>query len=406
MSKNNWLWKGPTLDELTDCIQDGRTAKNNVAIIMPSFRGAEKLEKEITYLKQQTFQDFDLVIVYGPGDPFIKNRENFSMVHIRRNDDYGSAGGFYTGERFVIEQGYEYVLLADDDCFPTDKTLIESILQILRKESAVVFPTADVGDPNFIRHLMGFYAAMRADTIRKAGLSWMPFHYYCEDLEWHKRLGGYSRDVVIPNTVVHQTRQIYFFSDRAYYVIRNILLLEFMTSNNRVFFSYLYNYIFTGGAFYLLDRPRACYLLRGTRDFIKARFFRGDPPPKVQQEPMQLPADAVEIGYKNKGELLKSWRSLPGAFNKKAFTDKANFTGLWIVFVYLLTSEFFVVGKKKEVLFHGRAQMLNKLAFIVLLPLLIISALLASIAISIYAHLFLPFRSRKNLGYGVPKQKT
>ncbi|MBS3067628.1 glycosyltransferase [Candidatus Micrarchaeota archaeon] len=406
MFKDNWLQEGPTLKELANLVKDERKAENDVAIIMPSFRGKEKLGRHMQYLKEQTFQDFDLIIVYGPDDELIENTEEFSLAHIRRNNDYGSAGGFYTGERFVLEEDYKYLILADDDCFPIDKKLVGNIVKVLKENQVVVFPTADVGDSNFITHLMGFYAGVRTDSLYKAGLSWMPFYYYCEDLEWHNRLNIYAKNVIIPSKVVHETRQIYFFSERAYYVVRNSLMLEFMMGKKRVFFTYLYVFMTSGFSFYLLDQPRSRYLLQGIADFVSGRMFRGNyKAVRYEQDNCNLPTEAIGINYEHKNEIMRKWKTTLGAFNKKIFTNKANFTGWWVIFLYLLSSELFVVDKKEHVIYQGRTGFLNKIAFVLLLPLIVTGSLTLTIIIFLYSHLFVPYRSKKNIKYGVPKQR-
>ncbi len=401
MASKRWLTDGPKLGEIIEAIDDKRTAKNEVAIIIPTFKGKSRLERQFEYLKKQTYRNFDVILVYGYEDEFIQNPE-FSIVHLKRNDDYGSAGGYYAGERYVLEQNYPYVIMADDDCFPVDENVIKELVAELKKENVIVFPASDVGDPNSMPQLMGFFASMRTDIIRKAGLTWIPFHYYCEDIEWHDRLIPHSKNKDIPNQVVHKTKQGYFFNSSAYYRVRNCILYEFMARNNGRFVSFLWTFVFSGLSLAILDTPRAQYLFNAIRDFLTVQLFKGNPLPEQSMKGLELPNNAHLVTYTNRNQIAKGLGEYARCFNKVIYADKAGYTGTWPLFLYILGKEFFIVDGESKPVFRAHASLVRKILWFIFLPALLCLTSVMTILIFIYAYLFLPYYIGKNKGYGVP----
>ena len=101
--KTEWLKRGPSLGELVAEVKDNRRKKRSrLTLIIPTFRDNELLEKHITKLANQTFQDFDVIIVYGEEDRFIETPKWASILHIREKGRNGCAGAFYLGGNLCI----------------------------------------------------------------------------------------------------------------------------------------------------------------------------------------------------------------------------------------------------------------------------------------------------------------
>jgi len=189
--ERNWLRIGPSLNELVAEIKDGRKGpRKEVAVVIPTFNREQMLRKHLMKLSNQSFKDFDVVIVYSPTDRFIEDVSNLSIVHIRRKEDIGSAGGFYLGEKFCLQEGYEKIILADDDCLPVSENLIDELVKNLEGGSGLVFPRIQNNEKNRGRtnRIIAQYGGLRADTLKAVGLTYLPFYQAGEDIELYYRI--------------------------------------------------------------------------------------------------------------------------------------------------------------------------------------------------------------------------
>jgi rhamnopyranosyl-N-acetylglucosaminyl-diphospho-decaprenol beta-1,3/1,4-galactofuranosyltransferase len=104
----------------------GRIGKDTL-VIMPFYNSYDYLSRHIELLKRQTFKGFDLLIVLSSVSDGKKVDEilgtaapDYGIIAVKRKDDTGSAGGFYAGQKYALEHGYQYMVITDDDCLPVD----------------------------------------------------------------------------------------------------------------------------------------------------------------------------------------------------------------------------------------------------------------------------------------------
>lgn len=87
-----------------------------VGIVVVTYNRLELLKEVIDALRQQTYQDFQIVVVNnGSTDEtpsWLKQQEDIITI---TQENLGGAGGFHTGMKYVAEQGYEYCWIMDDD---------------------------------------------------------------------------------------------------------------------------------------------------------------------------------------------------------------------------------------------------------------------------------------------------
>lgn len=87
-----------------------------VGIVVVTYNRLELLKEVIDALRQQTYQDFQIVVVNnGSTDEtpsWLKQQEDVITI---TQENLGGAGGFHTGMKYVAEQGYEYCWIMDDD---------------------------------------------------------------------------------------------------------------------------------------------------------------------------------------------------------------------------------------------------------------------------------------------------
>ena len=188
--ERNWLRIGPSLNELVAKIKDGRIGpRKEVAVVIPTFNREQMLRKHLMKLSNQSFKDFDIVIVYSKMDTFVDDIPNPGIVHIRRKEDIGSAGGFYLGEKFCLQEKYEKIILADDDCLPVSKDLLAKLVSEM-DYADLVFPkiTSGVDAKAKYNRILAQYGGIRVEALKKTGLTFLPIYMNGEDIELYHRI--------------------------------------------------------------------------------------------------------------------------------------------------------------------------------------------------------------------------
>lgn len=191
--KADWIARAPPLGELVKDIQDGRKGKRaKTAIIIPSFRRPDLLSQHATLLRKQSMADFDIISVYGTDDGYIQPPPGIGMVHIRRKIDIGSAGAFYIGELYALNEGYEILVIADDDCLPTSDSLLQELDRALEGTGGSSPWVRFTPDRWRSEGVISMYRAYRREVFEKVGLTFLPFYTSAEDLDlmWRIKRGG------------------------------------------------------------------------------------------------------------------------------------------------------------------------------------------------------------------------
>lgn len=97
-----------------------------VGIVVVTYNRYELLKEVIDALRQQTYQDFQIIVVNNGSTDGTSNwlslQEDIITITQR---NVGGAGGFYTGMKFVAENGYELCWIMDDDVICKDNSLEE-----------------------------------------------------------------------------------------------------------------------------------------------------------------------------------------------------------------------------------------------------------------------------------------
>jgi len=201
-----WLRKGPELPELVGEIRDERGGKRRkAAIVIPTRNGNDLTDRHLRLLSAQTCRDFDVIMVYGENDAFLPHTYGVPAVHLRRSMDCGSAGGFYTGEKFALENGYETLILADNDCFPESASLVKDLLKGTDNGTDVIFPgVRNIGGKKPERRgTLPQYGCMRAQMLTKVGLTYLPFYFGGEDNELLRRIMNHGYRIGYVNSAAY-----------------------------------------------------------------------------------------------------------------------------------------------------------------------------------------------------------
>jgi len=224
--------------------------KNDLLIIIPCFINYDILVKHLGYLSKQTFQKFDVVIVLGPNfddaklfNFLEKNNFGFGTIVIKRKEDTGSAGGFFAGQKYGMENNYQYMINADDDCMPVDPNIIESLYS--KKELGYVCSTQKlviesnyktVSNPPCIAQ----YTLFSASMFKKYGFFYAPLYCGAEDSEFLQRIAN-EKFHIVSNIVEHPYTIAGKFvlknpSRQWLYILSNMIMLKLNMSMLNLFF--------------------------------------------------------------------------------------------------------------------------------------------------------------------------
>lgn len=212
-------------------------ARKEVGVVVVTYNHLELLKDVIASIRQQTFADFDIVVVNngstdGTAD-WLKGQDDVITI---TQENLGGAGGFHTGMRYVAEHGYKYCWVMDDDvvCSPT---ALEELMKavVVREDIGFVcsrvlgidgrpmntpFPAVksmNEGSYSDVFELVNMHAMVRLDSatfvsvllptniIFKVGLPYKEFFIWYDDFEYTSRIScQYPSYVACRSEVVHK----------------------------------------------------------------------------------------------------------------------------------------------------------------------------------------------------------
>lgn len=92
-----------------------------VGIVVVTYNRLELLKEVVEALRNQTYQDFKIVVINNDSPDgtkeWLDSQKDLITIHQR---NVGGAGGFFTGMKYVAENEYDYCWIMDDDviCYP------------------------------------------------------------------------------------------------------------------------------------------------------------------------------------------------------------------------------------------------------------------------------------------------
>ena len=172
--------------------------KSDTLVILPVYREYDCLTRNLSLLAKQTRKDFDvLVILSSVSDEkraallLTRLKTGFTVILTKRQGETGSAGGFFAGQVYALENGYDYMVLADVDCYPVDKQLMESLGK--NRGQCVVLPKVRLigpkkGGPKKYQGTIPNYGMIPSAIVRKIGLVYAPYYNAGEDVDYYQRV--------------------------------------------------------------------------------------------------------------------------------------------------------------------------------------------------------------------------
>ena len=218
--------------------------KADLLIIIPYYNEFDILAKHLEDLGRQNYLDFNVVVVpEGSSETkrisdFLKAKKfAYGVIVAKRKGNTGSAGGYFTGQKYALENGYGYAIMADSDCRPEDKDLVR-VLYENRKQGFVSPVIYTVKEDIRIRSIVpsvNHYTLVSRGVMEKYGLYYAPLYYYAEDGEYSERIKEKRR--FIENYATHPLKigEEFNKTDKTWYSLINSI--HFMS------FGFVWKYI-------------------------------------------------------------------------------------------------------------------------------------------------------------------
>ncbi len=238
---------------------------NKILTVIVTYNRKELLEESINALLNQSYKEFDILIVDnnstdGTYDDVVKKYESDRVKYINTNKNIGGAGGFNLGIKEAINSNYEYAWVMDDDSIPNENSL-ESIVnksEILKGEFSYISSLVKWTDNSYCKmnsvsfndtQIMENYDLVNKNLLaiesasfvgcfinlkiaKKAGLPIKEFFIYADDMEYTLRLSDIKAAYIdMDSIIIHKmndnvTSEVQTVNEnrieRYYYDFRNV----------------------------------------------------------------------------------------------------------------------------------------------------------------------------------------
>lgn len=214
-----------------------RRKRDDVLLVLPFYTNYQAMFSNLELLARQGCQDFDVIVVANAVSDEKKILEfvgklgmRYGIVVAKRREDTGSAGGYFTGEKYALEKGYGAVVHVDDDCLPVSPDLLGKLIAKWKAGALAAGPEC--------RFLLGsetiysskstvFYGLVDCSLIGARGLHYVPMYIGADDLEFGYRVVHGERTEWVDSHVTHPARHSIFanFERSLLYRINTMLMV-------------------------------------------------------------------------------------------------------------------------------------------------------------------------------------
>ena len=119
-----------------------------VAVVIVTYNRKVLLQECIEAIRSQSYKNYDIIVVNNSSTDGSKEwlEEQDDIITITQ-ENQGGSGGFFTGIKYAVENGYPYTWVMDDDAIPTSSAL-EKLVQSTKIVSDFGFLCSRVFDKN------------------------------------------------------------------------------------------------------------------------------------------------------------------------------------------------------------------------------------------------------------------
>ncbi|MBP5547906.1 MAG: glycosyltransferase [Bacteroidales bacterium] len=182
--------------------------EKKVAAVIVTHNRLSDLKLCINSVKEQSIQSLDIIVVNnGSTDGTKEYLEGLSDVITINQDNLGGAGGFYSGQKYMYDNGYEWIWMMDDDGI-ADKNQLKTLLNYSKKSGRLFLNAlvASINDPT----MMAFYKGH-------------PIAYYQAYEIWEGDIHPFN-GTLIHRTVIEQVgfikKEMFIWGDEKEYKLR------------------------------------------------------------------------------------------------------------------------------------------------------------------------------------------
>lgn len=114
---------------------------SKVGVLIVTFNRLKLLQEELTSIRKQSYQDFDIIVVNNCSTDgtkeWLSDQDDIHSIDISPNN-IGPAAAFSLGMKYIAEQGYNLCWLMDDDveCYPNS---LEELMTAYAKKEGIGF---------------------------------------------------------------------------------------------------------------------------------------------------------------------------------------------------------------------------------------------------------------------------
>ena len=197
----------------------------DILAVIVTYNRRDDLQHCISSLRKQTLSGFDILVVNnGSTDgtkEYLDNEQGLIVIH---QENLGGAGGFYAGEKYAYDNGYEWVWLMDDDGVPTPNQLEVLYDFTLKYKEAKVLNALVVDKDNHSRlsFMFGDWDFAKTQTVEyvniispyngtlinrevfeKVGFTKKEMFIWGDEIEYAMRIGNAGYQVYTPTKAIH-----------------------------------------------------------------------------------------------------------------------------------------------------------------------------------------------------------
>jgi GT2 family glycosyltransferase len=207
-----------------------------IGIVVVTYNRIILLKEVISSLRNQTYKDYKIIVINNGSTDGSKEwlETQYDIITITQNN-MGGAGGFFTGMKYVAENGYKYCWVMDDDviCLPSALEELVKAIQINKNigfvcskvvgidgYSPMNVPLVDArptknGYPNWFEYMEYYMIKVRSATfvsvllsterIFELGLPYKEFFIWGDDIEYTLRITNkYDSYIACKSVVIHK----------------------------------------------------------------------------------------------------------------------------------------------------------------------------------------------------------
>lgn len=258
----------------------------NVGIVVVTYNRFALLKEVIESLRQQTYKERQIIVVNnGSTDETPNWLSEQKDIYTITQENLGGAGGFFSGMKYVAENGYNYCWIMDDDVI-CDKDALAELVKAIKVKENTGFVCSSVFAPNGLAmntpHINlkvneNFYSGwydfldkglikvdaatfvsvlFATDIIRNVGLPYKDFFIWGDDSEYTTRISSnYPCFMAVKSRVLHKrkvSQSLSFLNEKDprrlkfyYYKFRNESFVHKIRNHGFKKYSFLLQYLKT-----------------------------------------------------------------------------------------------------------------------------------------------------------------